>query len=106
MKIQKIFRYAVFLIPAWILFAVIPVFSSQTNSGLDPNEIEPERNIAGIECRLLMDKEQWQISEIPKFKAYLVNMGDRNPYLAKLLTLLGVTPENVTLRLADLVHQN
>ncbi len=106
MKNQKIFSATLLIIPAWIFFAMIPVFSSQTNSGSDANEIKPERNIAGIECRLLMEKEQWQISEISKFKAYIVNIGDGNPYLTKLFTLLGVKPENVTLHMADIVHQN
>ena len=81
---------------------ILLAFSYQTFA----SEVKPDRNISGFECTLLPEKEQWQIFEIPHFKAYIPTPPNTNEYLMKLLELLRIDPDKEKLRLAVIVQQN
>ena len=100
------FRPVTVLILVWIFFAAISCWSWQTNTNSAENVIIPENEISGVECQLLPEKQQWQVSEIPKFKAYIPKPREKNEYLTKLLGLLGINSENENLLMAAIVQQN
>ena len=59
--------------------------ASETTSMNSPDKIVPEQQIYGVQCRLLPDKNEWQASEIPIFKAYVPAPGNENLRLAAIV---------------------
>ncbi|MBN1972297.1 MAG: hypothetical protein JW787_01560 [Sedimentisphaerales bacterium] len=106
MNYQNFFKSVVILTLVWILLISISGWSSVTSSRSSEDKIKPEQEISDITCNLLPEKQQWQVSEIPKFKAYIPKPRDINEYLTKLLGLLGINPENENLLMAVIEQQN
>jgi hypothetical protein len=82
MRSRKFFAPVTTLILVWVFLAAISGWSWQTNTNRSENETIPEHEILGVQCRLLPEKQQWRISEIPKFKAYVVKPGNKDLWLA------------------------
>lgn len=103
---HKYLSYMKVVMLVGFFFAAISCLSSETISSSSENKIKPEREISEVTCDLLPEKQQWQTSEIPKFKAYIPKPRDKNEYLTKLLGLLGINPENEKLLIAAIEQQN
>ncbi|MEJ2648119.1 MAG: hypothetical protein P8016_06890 [Sedimentisphaerales bacterium] len=85
MRSRKFFAPVTTLTLVWVFLAAISGWSWQTNANRSENETIPQREILGVQCHLLAEKEQWQTSEIPKFKAYVSKPGNQNLRLATIV---------------------
>ena len=88
MKIRIKRSITVVMIFAVMVGVLIPDALSQaddaTEEVFEPEPV-PAKQIYGVQCRLRPDRDEWQISEIPKFKAYVSGPGNSDLWLATIV---------------------